>query len=341
MKNKISKSVFFIAALFFGIIIGVLIRHNPKSWAAIKALYANNSTSSKKNNWDNAFSIASIKSSLDSTIQKAYYYQTKSKSPKPLIVSLHTWSGDYTQYDALAELCCNKDLNYIHPDFRGPNNSSEACCSDLVLSDIDDAITYALENFNVDSDQIYIIGFSGGGYATLSTFMKSKHDIKKFSAWASISDLVAWHKESKILQNFEYVDDILRCTESDGKLNMEFAQQKSPINWQTPVHKLEHQKLNIYAGIYDGLQGNVPITHSINFYNKVLKDLNVKDSVYYVSEREKLLLLEKRESLGKFGNLSDRQIFLKKTCKNISLEIFEGEHEILSEYVLNELLSSN
>ncbi|WP_461599359.1 alpha/beta hydrolase family protein, partial [Winogradskyella sp.] len=311
-----------------------------KSWSAIKSIYINN-INSKKSNWDSVFGIADIESSKDNTIQKAYYYQTKSKSPKPLIVSLHTWSGDYTQYDELAELCRIKDLNYIHPDFRGPNNSTEACCSNLVLSDIDDAISYALVNFNVDENEIYVIGFSGGGYATLSTFMKSKHKIKKFSAWASISDLVGWHKESKILQNFEYVDDILRCTESDGKLNMKIAKQKSPINWQTPVHKLEHQKLNIYAGIYDGLQGSVPITHSINFYNKVLTDLNVRDSTHYVSEHEKLFLLEKREPLGHFGNLSDRQISLKKTYKNMSLEIFEGEHEILSEYALNELLSSN
>lgn len=341
MKNKISKSVFFIAALFFGIIIGVLIRHNPNSWTAIKSLYINNGASSKKSNWKTDFSIASIESSLDNTIQKAHYYQTKSKLAKPLIVSLHTWSGDYTQYDDLAELCRNRDLNYIHPDFRGPNNSSKACCSEFVLSDIDDAITYALENFNVNSDQIYIIGFSGGGYATLSAFMKSKHKVNKFSAWASISDLVAWHKESKILENFEYVDDIQRCTESDRKLNIEIAKQKSPINWQTPTHKLEQQELNIYAGIYDGLQGSVPITHSINFYNKVLKDLNVKDSIYYVSEKEKLSLLEKREPLGQFGNLSNKQIFLRKTYKNISLEIFEGGHEILSEYALNELLSYN
>lgn len=340
MKKKINKSVFFIATLFLGIIIGVLIRHNPNSWSTIKSVYISNISSSTTNNWNSDFSIANIKSSLDSTIQKAYYYQTKSKSAKPLIVSLHTWSGNYTQYDALAELCRNRDLNYIHPDFRGPNNSSETCCSDLVLSDIDDAITYALDNFNVNSDQIYIIGFSGGGYATLSAFMKSKHNVKKFSAWASISDLVAWHKESRILQNFEYVDDIEKCTKSDGKLNLEIAKQKSPINWQTPTQKLKHQELNIYAGIYDGLQGSVPITHSINFYNKVLKDLNVKDSIYYVSEKEKLLLLEKREPLKQLGNLLNTQIFMRKTYKNISLEIFEGGHEILSEYALNEILSS-
>lgn len=339
MKNKISKSIFFITTLFFGIAIGVLLRHSKQSWSIIQKFYVNNN--SKIDRWENTFTIANIKSSKDNTIQKAYYYKTKSKSPKPLVVSLHTWNGNYAQYDALAELCLKNNLNYIHPDFRGPNNTSEACCSDLVLADIDDAITYALENFNVDDSEIYVVGFSGGGYATLSTFMKSKHNIKKFSAWASISNLESWYNESKILENLEYVNDILKCTNSINDLNLEIAKQKSPIHWDASISKLEHQELKLYAGIFDGLQGSVPITHSINFYNKILRDLNVSDSTYYVSQKEKLLLLENRKPLGNYGFISNRKVFLRKSYKNISIEVFEGEHEILSKYALNDLISAN
>jgi esterase/lipase len=337
MKNKVLKSVFFIATLFIGIIIGIFLRHNSESWTVIKKLY---STPQENNKWSNEFKIANITSSLDSTIQKSYYYRSKSKTPKPLVVSLHTWSGNYSQFDKLSELCRNKDLNYIHPNFRGQNNSMNACCSHLALSDIDDAISYAINNFNVDTNEIYVIGFSGGGYATLATFMKSKHNIKKFSAWASITDLVAWYKESQFLENSEYVNDILKCTGSNNKLNIKVAKEKSPIYWNTPTEKLSQQKLQIYAGIYDGLQGSVPITHSINFYNKVLEDLSVKDSTKYVSAKDKLALLENREPIGKFGSIADRQVFLRKQYNNLSLEIFEGEHEILLKYALENLLNS-
>jgi esterase/lipase len=221
----------------------------------------------RKLTWGKSFEVVGIASNMDTHIQKAYFYKSRSTKPRPLIVSLHTWSGDYQQMDQLAELCEAEDLNYIHPDFRGPNFTQDACCSEFALSDIDASITYAIENSKVDTTKIYVIGVSGGGYATLGTFMKSKHRIKKFSAWASISSLVAWYNESRIRGN-NYAANILACTGSKkGSLDKNLAQLKSPLYWTTPVHKLEDTSVNIYTGIYDGIQGSVPITHSINFYN--------------------------------------------------------------------------
>ena len=121
----------------------------------------------------------------------------------------------------------------------------------------------------VDPDEIYVIGQSGGGYATVAMFMKSRHKIKKFSAWVPLVDLIAWHRETSI-RGFKYADEILACTHSqNGNLNEEMAKSKSPIYWDTPIEKLKESKLEIYAGVYDGMEGNgtIPITHSINFYN--------------------------------------------------------------------------
>ncbi len=288
--------------------------------------------------WDKEFKIAEIKSKFDDKIQKAYFYKSKSNKPKPLIVSLHTWSGNYTQNDEIAQLCKSKDLNYIHPDFRGENWTKNACCSKLALSDIDESITFAIENLNIDTANIFVIGVSGGGYATLSTFMKSKHSIKKFSAWASISDLIAWYDQS-IIRKADYAGHILKCTESEeGILSESTARQKSPVYWDTPLNKRSKSELSIYAGVYDGIQGSVPITHSINFYNKLLADLSVTDSSKYVSNNEKLKLLEYRKPLGDYGKIADRAICLKKTFKNIKLVIFNGNHEMLTEYAFNELI---
>src|ERR1044072_7362226 len=56
-------------------------------------------------NWSKEFNRVEIRSGKDNAIQKAYFYKSASGKPMPLVVSLHTWSGDYTQKDELAELC--------------------------------------------------------------------------------------------------------------------------------------------------------------------------------------------------------------------------------------------
>lgn len=66
--------------------------------------------------------------------------------------------------------------------------------------------------------------------------------------------------------------------------------------------------------------------------------MSVSDTSQYVSLSEKLNLLEKREPLGEFGTIASRKIFLRKEFENISLTIFEGNHEMLTEFALNELL---
>lgn len=340
MRNRLLKLTTCILFLLFGIALGLFLEQNKMTLSIIKKPFFEDYTKfddTAQTKWSKDFELVEIKSSKDKSIQKFYFLKSKSNEPKPLIVSLHTWSGDYTQNDGLAEICKQKGLNYIHPDFRGANKTVDACCSIFALTDIDDAITYAIQNSHVDTTRIFVIGVSGGGYATLSTFMKSEHNIKKFSAWASITDLISWYNESKIRNN-KYAQDILDCTGSKNGLNIEDAKLKSPIYWNTPTEKLKSSKLFIYAGIYDGIQGSVPITHSINFFNKLLTDMSVSDTSKYISISEKLKLLEKREPLGEFGNIADRKICLKKEYRNVSLIIFEGNHEMLTEFALNELL---
>jgi hypothetical protein len=340
MRKKLLIMTIFILILFVGIALGIFLSQNKTTWLFIKKPFVESYIKfddTREPEWSKSFEIVDIKSGIDNCIQKSYFYKSRSNKQKPLIVSLHTWSGYYNQNDDLAEICKQKDLNYIHPDFRGANWTKDACCSELALADIDDAITYAIKNSNVDTTKIFVIGVSGGGYATLGTFMKSKHNISKFSAWASISDLVSWYNESKIRNN-SYADNILVCTDSKNGLDEYKAKQKSPIYWTTPLNKLANSKLFIYAGIYDGIQGSVPITHSINFYNKLLTDISVSDTSKYVSLYEKLNLLEFRKPIGDFGSISGRKICLTKEFMNLKLTIFEGNHEMLTEFALNELL---
>ena len=107
------------------------------------------------NDWPEQSKVVKIKSSADGEIQLARFYAAKSKAPRPLVVRLHAWSAHYDVPERpLFEQLIKEDVNFISPDFRGPNERPEAMCSDLVLSDINDAIDYAIAHGNVDENEI-------------------------------------------------------------------------------------------------------------------------------------------------------------------------------------------
>ena len=89
----------------------------------------------------------------------------------------------------------------------------------------------------------------------------------------------------------------------------------------------------------NGMIGNgpIPITHSINFYNKLLNDIGEKDKTKFVSDKEKLFLLEYRKALGNFGSISGRKVFLLKESNSIRLTLFDGGHEILKRFAFEQI----
>ena len=280
----------------------------------------------------------SIYSKLDGNTQVFYYYKSTEKKSRPLVVQLHSWS--YTANDletvGLDTLVTNKNYNYIFPNFRGVNNHPKACCSEFVLADIDEAIDWALKNMNVNRNRIYIIGYSGGGLATLAMYMKSRHHIRGFSAWSPISDLVAWYGESVERKN-KYAGEIIQCLGTNNVFDTLKAEERSPLFWETPVKKRKKSDLQIFAGIHDGYRFNapVPISQSINFYNKILSDSGEKDSSRYVNNIDLQFMLEKQSfPSSNNNNLGDRVIHNQKTSKKIMVTIYEGGHELLSKQAL-------
>lgn len=329
----------FILTTVSSLVAGLSIEKNHPAVRKIGYESDTSASTAEASKWSEAFKIVEIKSPLDGKLQKAYFYKSRSTKSQPLIVFLHSWSADYTQYDTLSEFSKALEYNYIHPDFRGKNSTKDACCSDLVISDIDASIDFAIAHGNVDTARIYLIGSSGGGYATLAMFMKSQHRIKRFSSWVPLADLVRWYEETTIRKT-KYAEEILACTQSiGGLLNEKVAIQKSPIYWKTPQEKLKYATLKIFTGIYDGMDGNgsIPITHSINFYNKVLTDIGESDSTKYVSDSEKLRLLEFRKPLSNYGEIANRKVCLLKKTNNIQLILFEGGHETLLDFAFQDL----
>lgn len=278
-----------------------------------------------------------IPSSFDGSMQPMFYYTSGSMDRQPLIVRLHSWSGDYTQHDPMAEAIIDRGWNYIFPNFRGPNNTPNACGSPQVVQDIEDAILYAIEHGNVDAGNIHVVGGSGGGHATLLMYMRSNIDIKSFSAWVPISDLVAWYYQSAGRGN-KYASHILRATGSNsGSPDIEEMEARSPYYMDTPLKMRKDALLQIYAGIHDGYLGSVPVTQSIKFYNKVAKDYGASDD-RLIQCPEALNLATMRTVPKKAGaRVGGRDVLLYRRYRNVSLTVFEGSHEVLFDAVMKTL----
>jgi len=67
-----------------------------------------------------------------------------------------------------------------------------------VISDFEDAIQFGIQNGNVDTNEVHMIGGSGGGYATMLAYMKLNYPVKSFNAWVGISNLTDWYWESSL-----------------------------------------------------------------------------------------------------------------------------------------------
>lgn len=277
-----------------------------------------------------------IKSSADGSMQKAMLYKS-SKEGQPLIVHLHSWSASYlkTQPVILEQIRC-LDYNYIYPDFRGSNNRPEACGSDLAISDIEDAISFALEKTAADRLQVHIIGSSGGGHASLMCYMRLTYPVRSFSAWVPITDLEAWYWEVLGRGYDNYAENILNVTSSGTTLDVAEARRRSPLFCPYPANLRKGASVSIYAGIHDGYTADVPITQSIYMYNKIVKEKYPNDKNAIVPDRDILEMLTKR-SFPEVPpvNIGNRKLHYHKRISDVELVIFEGGHEMLSEYVFD------
>ena len=201
-------------------------------------------------------------SSADQSEQPAFFYAPVSEKPVPLLVALHTWSGNYKQkyHKAIEQWCIKNGWAYIHPDFRGPNNRPEATGSKLVVADIVSAVEYAKKSTQIDGSAIYLIGTSGGGYTALVMAGHHPEIWAGVSAWVPISDLAAWHAQGKHVEALEK-----SCGGAPGDssaVDAEYA-KRSPITF---LSNARGTTLHLHAGIKEKI---VPISHSLLAFNEV------------------------------------------------------------------------
>lgn len=317
------------AALFFlfSLLLTAHIRAQPQDpeWDKI--------TSGK---WGTPFRLVQIPSTADQAVQPAWQYTSTAIRPQPLVVSLHTWSADFTQEDPLAAEALLRNWNYIHPDFRGANTKPEACGSKLVLADLKDAIRFMINTGRVDTTAIHLVGVSGGGYTTLMAYLKLDMPIRSFNAWVPLSDLGSWYKES-IARGLKYAKDLEQVATINGQFKPEELDNRSPLQLKGNIELLKNRELYLYTGIHDGYTGSVPISHSLLFYNKMAAFLQPGKPEYPIPDSVIIALLARRTTPVQPGDKTvfGRKIHYQQQLPGLSVTVFEGGHEMLAPAALS------
>ncbi len=203
-----------------------------------------------------------VKSSLDSTIQPSLFYKSTSTDKRPLLVGLHTWSYDrFNQIDNFLPIAEKYQFNLLLPEFRGTNlisntNRTLACGSEYAKQDIKDAIDYILENEEIDKDNIFLLGLSGGGHMALLMAGMCPEYFKAIGAYVPITNLSDW-----VTENPNYAPHVLACCNNSHDEML----KRSPISYLDNIAKAN---LKIFHGKRDPV---VPVSHSLKLYNALME----------------------------------------------------------------------
>ncbi len=194
-------------------------------------------------------------------MQPSLFYKAETDEKRPLLVGLHTWSHDrFNQINNMLPYAEKHNFNLLLPEFRGDNlktnpQCTQACGSEFAKQDVKDAIDYIIENENIDKDNIFLLGLSGGGHMSLLMAGFCPEYFKAIGAYVPITDLEKWTK-----QNANYRDHVLACCGDD----VNEMKKRSPLNY---VDNIAKSNLKIFHGKFDSV---VPVSQSLELYDCIM-----------------------------------------------------------------------
>lgn len=294
--------------------------------------------------WPQGMSEVTIISTYDQTSQPALFWAPpEGRGPRPLLVALHTWSGDYLQDASVPywEYCREKDWVFVHPNFRGPNNNPLAAGSPAATEDIFDAVAFARQEARVDTSRIYLVGASGGGHMALLTAGRGPGLWAAVSAWVPVTDLTVMYSDFEGHEKQEKFQGDLRgaCGGAPGQ-GEEIDRQ---YRLRSPLSVLAHAAgvpVEISSGIHDGHDGRpVPIRHSLLAFNTLAEANGMPDKkltpgqidTLVICERVPVELTPEAENDTSYG---DRTVLFRRCAGPARITIFEGGHEKLARAAL-------
>ncbi len=267
-------------------------------------------------------------STLDKTEQPARFYTSPAEGPQPLLVQLHTWSSDIDSFNPDDWVTAARAQNWhvVVPHFRGANKNPEACASPAARQDILDSVPAAKARADVDPSRIYLCGVSGGGHMALVMAAHAPDTWTAVSAWVGISDLAAWHDETKAAGR-NYWEDVVA---SLGGAPGSSAAADEQLRLRSPLFFLAAAKdlpLDINTGVHDGHTGSVPIHHSLDAFNVIAETLGLPG----VSQSRINALSQERVPATPpvVDPNYERAIHLRAEAGKARITIFEGGHDWL------------
>jgi dienelactone hydrolase len=295
------------------------------SWSLVMA---DNRDEPAPKDWNQAMRTVRYPSPVDHSLQPAVIYVPESKEPVPLLVTLHTWSGDYQQpASSRATWCIEKHWALIAPNFRGPNNTPQGCGSELAVADIVAAVEYMKKRTKIDTNRIYLIGASGGGYGSLLLAGRHPEIWAGVSAWVGITDLKDWHSETSA-KKLPYANHLEKACGGIPGASPDVDEQYRLRSANTWIQNAAGIPLDINHGIHDGHTGSVPVSHSIKAFNLLAepdKKINEKDILYFRTERKVPETLRKETEPDPL--FRGMPVLFRRISGNTRLTIFDGGHQ--------------
>ena len=258
-------------------------------------------------------------------------------------MGLHSWSSDYRQANtSYGQWAVNHDWHFIHPNFRGRNRTPSSMGSELAVQDILSAVSWAKQQGNVDPNRIYVIGASGGGYASLLMAGRAPELWAGVSAWVPISDLVKWHAETAA-RKLRYAGEIEAALGGHkpvpGTPAHADALKRSAITYMARARGVN---LDINAGITDGHNGSVPISHSLEAFNALAAPKDRLSSALigeFVKTAKVPAALRKEATVD--ASYGRKTVLFRRKSGAARVTIFQGGHEIIPEAGLQWLAEQN
>ena len=316
---------------------------NLRAWSVSLLLVSVANLQAVLPGWPEEIQEIKYRSASDDTDQPALHFAPSTKEARPLLVGLHSWSSDYRQANtSYGKWAVNHDWHFIHPNFRGRNRTPSSMGSELAVQDILSAVSWARQQGNVDPNRIYVIGASGGGYASLLMAGRAPELWAGVSAWVPISDLVKWHAETAA-RKLRYAGEIEAALGGHkplpGTPAHADALKRSAITYMVRARGVN---LDINAGITDGHNGSVPISHSLEAFNALAapKDrLSPALIGEFVKTAKVPAALRKETAID--ASYGRKTVLFRRKSGAARVTIFQGGHEIIPEAGLQWLAEQN
>jgi dienelactone hydrolase len=252
---------------------------------------------------------------------------------QPLLVVLHSWSAAYLQHLGVpfARWAQKHGWAMIAPNFRGVNDKAQATGSDLAVQDVVDAVRWSSAKADIDSDRVFVIGFSGGGM--MSLLMAGRHPglFAGAVAWVPIHDLVDWYRyTARQRPQPHYVGHIRASCGGDPRSDKRAGTQCAKRSPRAHLPAARKAGVPVYIGHGLSDQGVRP-DHTIRAFNQLAaRDDRIPPKAVSVIRRNVLPkpLRGSVQTQTHFGQKDPRVVFAR-TSGPVTVVLFEGEHDMV------------